>query len=154
MLTSKCGPTTPLEHAPKVWAIPSSLATTLGITIVFFSSPYLDVSVQEVGSLSSTVSSIRWVVPFGNAGIYRLCAAPPALSQLTTSFVASQTQGIHHVPLFALKIFKFLNSVILLSLRFLLGLLPILIFQYVKELKYEVQSAMYEVHNTKTHTID
>ena len=42
------------------------------------------------------------------------------------------------MPLFALKIFKFLNSVILLSLRFLLGLLPILIFQYVKELKYKV----------------
>jgi hypothetical protein len=32
-----------------------------------------------------------------------LCAAPPGLSQLTTSFIASQTQGIHHAPLVALK---------------------------------------------------
>jgi hypothetical protein len=32
-----------------VWAPPISLATTLGITIVFFSSGYLDVSVPRVG---------------------------------------------------------------------------------------------------------
>ena len=31
-----------------VWALPRSLAATYGITIVFSSSPYLDVSVQEV----------------------------------------------------------------------------------------------------------
>ena len=34
-----------------VWANPSSLATTLGITFVFFSSGYLDVSVLRVGFL-------------------------------------------------------------------------------------------------------
>ena len=33
-----------------VWAFPSSLATTIGITFVFFSSAYLDVSVQRVYS--------------------------------------------------------------------------------------------------------
>jgi hypothetical protein len=31
-----------------VWARPRSLATTYGIIIIFSSSPYLDVSVQEV----------------------------------------------------------------------------------------------------------
>ena len=31
-----------------VWAVPISLATTQGITFVFFSSTYLDVSVQWV----------------------------------------------------------------------------------------------------------
>ena len=31
-----------------VWANPSSLAATMGITVVFFSSAYLDVSVQQV----------------------------------------------------------------------------------------------------------
>ena len=31
-----------------VWAVPISFATTLGITIVFFSSGYLDVSVHQV----------------------------------------------------------------------------------------------------------
>ena len=33
-----------------VWAVPVSLATTKGITIVFFSTAYLDVSVQRVSS--------------------------------------------------------------------------------------------------------
>ena len=33
-----------------VWAVPRSLATTYGITFVFFSSAYLDVSVQRVYS--------------------------------------------------------------------------------------------------------
>jgi len=37
------------QHADLVWAIPFSLATTWGITIVFFSSRYLDVSVHGVG---------------------------------------------------------------------------------------------------------
>ena len=34
-----------------VWAVPISFATTLGITIVFFSSGYLDVSVHQVSLL-------------------------------------------------------------------------------------------------------
>ena len=36
-----------------VWAVPASLATTKGITIVFFSSGYLDVSVPRVTSYYS-----------------------------------------------------------------------------------------------------
>ena len=31
-----------------VWPLPRSLATTYGISVDFFSSPYLDVSVQAV----------------------------------------------------------------------------------------------------------
>lgn len=62
---SKCSPITLDRHADPVWAIPFSLATTQGITVVFFSSAYLDVSVQRVGSLSSAASSMRRVVPFG-----------------------------------------------------------------------------------------
>ena len=102
---SKCSPTTPRQHAAMVWAIPFSLATTRGITIVFFSSSYLDVSVQRVDfhiAMDNT-PSVCWVVPFGNLRIYRLCAAPRSLSQLTTSFIVSQSQGIHHTPLSALK---------------------------------------------------
>jgi hypothetical protein len=38
--------------------------------------------------------------------MYYLCAVPPDLSQLTTSFIASQSQGIHHTPLCALKNLK------------------------------------------------
>ena len=49
-----------------VWAAPISLATTLGITVVFFSSAYLDVSVQQVCSpIRCSTSSMYWVAPFG-----------------------------------------------------------------------------------------
>ncbi len=50
MLLSKCSPTTPVQHAAPVWAVPFSLATTWGIIVIFFSSSYLDVSVQRVDS--------------------------------------------------------------------------------------------------------
>ena len=50
-----------------VWANPISFATTLGITIVFSSSGYLDVSVHQVCLLKKdNYSSNNWVAPFGN----------------------------------------------------------------------------------------
>jgi hypothetical protein len=49
MSSSKCSPTTPVQHATQVWALPFSLATTQGIIIIFFSCGYLDVSVLRVG---------------------------------------------------------------------------------------------------------
>ena len=61
-------------------------------------------------SLRSDTSSMYQVVPFGNLRIYSLCAAPRSLSQLTTSFIASQTQGIHHTPLIALKKLRYILS--------------------------------------------
>ena len=39
---------TPKVLLPMVWPLPLSLATTSGISVDFFSSPYLDVSVQAV----------------------------------------------------------------------------------------------------------
>ena len=39
---------TPKILLPSVWPLPRSLATTSGISVDFFSSPYLDVSVQAV----------------------------------------------------------------------------------------------------------
>ena len=39
---------TPKVFLPPVWPPPLSLATTRGISVDFFSSPYLDVSVREV----------------------------------------------------------------------------------------------------------
>ena len=39
---------TPEELLPLVWPLSISLATTLEISVDFFSSPYLDVSVQAV----------------------------------------------------------------------------------------------------------
>ena len=41
-----------------VWAVPLSLATTHGITLVFSSSAYLDVSVQRVSLLADTIPSV------------------------------------------------------------------------------------------------
>ena len=41
-----------------VWAGPISLAATIGITFVVFSSGYLDVSVPRVRLLADTISSI------------------------------------------------------------------------------------------------
>ncbi len=52
-----------------VWAIPRSLATTCGITIVFSSSGYLDVSVPRVRLLICMIRISRtasgWVAPLG-----------------------------------------------------------------------------------------
>jgi hypothetical protein len=45
-----------------------------------------------------TQLTLSRVVPFGDPRI-RLCAAPRGLSQLTTSFIASQRQDIPHVRL-------------------------------------------------------
>jgi hypothetical protein len=71
MMISKCSPTTLRRHAAEVWAIPFSLATTQGITIVFFSSRYLDVSVPGVGFpiARNNTPSMYWVVPFGDLRI-------------------------------------------------------------------------------------
>ena len=43
---------TPQAFLSTVWPLPISLATTLGISFDFFSSPYLDVSVREVPLLN------------------------------------------------------------------------------------------------------
>ena len=43
---------TPESFLILVWPLPISLATTFGISFDFFSSPYLDVSVQEVPFLN------------------------------------------------------------------------------------------------------
>ena len=79
-----CGSYNPGEAVTSpVWASPRSLATTRGITVVFFSTGYLDVSVPRVGSdapmdsVRSDVSSTRRVVPFGNPRI-RACLQLPA----------------------------------------------------------------------------
>ena len=55
-----------------VWANPRSLATTRGITFVFFSSGYLDVSVHQVSFLIKGYLHNRWVYPFGNLRIKAL----------------------------------------------------------------------------------
>ena len=97
------GPTTPRVQAPLVWAGPRSLTATKGIAVAFSSSGYLDVSVPRV-----CFSLARDDRPYDRPGCpirkswdHSLFAAPPGLSQLTTSFIASLCQGIHRAPVHA-----------------------------------------------------
>src|SRR6185503_5874456 len=50
---------------------------------------------------SITGGKTGWVVPFGDPRLITPGAADRGLSQLTTSFIASWHQGIHHKPLVA-----------------------------------------------------
>ena len=82
-----------------VWAVPRSLATTCGITVVFSSSSYLDVSVQRVrSSFRGTIFMVG--CPIRMSADYRLFAPPRGFSQLITSFFALQSLGIPRMPLF------------------------------------------------------
>jgi hypothetical protein len=89
-----------------VWAVPRSLATTWGITIVFFSSGYLDVSVLRVGYFRRYAFSVPGcpIRKSANQGLF-----PPhrGLSQVITSFIASESQGILHAPLLTFFVFYF-----------------------------------------------
>ena len=87
-----------------VQALPISLATTLGISVDFFSCSYLDVSVRRVRfaylCIQYAMTYKGRVSPFGNLRIKARLLAPRSLSQATTSFIACNRQGIHHVHLF------------------------------------------------------
>ena len=79
--------------------MPRSLATTCGITVVFSSSSYLDVSVQRVrSSFRGTIYMVG--CPIRISADYRLFAPPRGFSQLITSFFALQSLGIPRMPLF------------------------------------------------------
>jgi hypothetical protein len=90
-----------------VWAGPRSLATTYGITIVFFSCGYLDVSVPRVRPMwlcihhTVTEHYLCRVSPFGHPRIKARLTAPRGFSQFTASFIASLCLGIHRTPLVA-----------------------------------------------------
>ena len=85
------------------WPSPVSLATTNGISIDFFSSGYLDVSVLQVISLNLFIQfKVTHKVlgfPIRKFTDQNLHTAPRNLSQYTTSFIGFQCQGIRHTPL-------------------------------------------------------
>ena len=85
-----------------VWANPRSLATTCGITVVFSSYAYLDVSVQRVRLPYKTVCHAFSMTgcPIRKSADQFVCADPRGLSQLVASFFASGSLGIPRVPLF------------------------------------------------------
>ena len=91
----------------QVWATPRSLAATYGITLVFFSCGYLDVSVPRVRHAQLCIQYTVTghypcrVSPFGNLRIKACLTTPRSLSQFTASFIASLCLGIHRTPLVA-----------------------------------------------------
>ena len=77
---------TPKVLLLSVWPLPRSLATTCGISVDFFSSPYLDVSVQAVPFpylFDSVWDTFRWVSPFGNLRITAHLQLPEAYRSLS-----------------------------------------------------------------------
>ena len=88
ILNAKCSPQ-PRRINPSVWPLPRSLATTSGISFDFYSSPYLDVSVQAVPHVhlfySMHVTQILsvWVAPFGNLRIKGYLLLPVAYRSLS-----------------------------------------------------------------------
>ena len=77
---------TPKILLPSVWPLPRSLATTGGISVDVFSSPYLDVSVQAVPLVylfDSVYDTLRWVSPFGNLRIKVHLQLPEAYRSLS-----------------------------------------------------------------------
>ena len=75
---------TPMVLLPLVWPLPLSLATTQGISVDVFSSPYLDVSVQAVHPvylwIQYTVTGLdsSRVSPFGDPRIAACFRLPVA----------------------------------------------------------------------------
>ena len=74
---------------PLVWPLPRSLATTYGISVDVFSSPYLDVSVQAVPRVRLFHSThadrvlLCRVAPFGNLRISGYLLLPAAYRSLS-----------------------------------------------------------------------
>ena len=83
------GPNPDDPEGPSVWPLPRSLATTSGISVDVFSSPYLDVSVQAVPRVllfysqhADTVLPCR-VSPFGDPRIKGYLLLPVAFRSLS-----------------------------------------------------------------------
>ena len=80
---------TPEILLPPVWPNPRSLATTSGLSVDVFSSPYLDVSVQAVPHIRLFYSTyvtgvlLQWVSPFGNLRIEAYLQLPEAYRSLS-----------------------------------------------------------------------
>ena len=80
-----------------VWAVPRSLAATGGITFVFSSSVYLDVSVRQVILLSDVIQNMTGC-PIRISVDRFICADTHSFSQLITSFIFVKSLGILHTP--------------------------------------------------------
>ena len=88
-LLRRCVSPQPQRINPLVWPLPRSLATTYGISVDVFSSPYLDVSVQAVPCVRLFCSThadrvlLCRVAPFGNLRINGYLLLPAAYRSLS-----------------------------------------------------------------------
>ena len=88
-LSCRCVSPQPRRINPPVWPLPRSLATTDGISVDVFSSPYLDVSVQAVPHVHLFCSMhvdgvlLHRVSPFGNLRINAYVPLPVAYRSLS-----------------------------------------------------------------------
>ena len=104
---------TPKILLPSVWPLPRSLATTNGISVDVFSSPYLDVSVQAVPHIrlfdSTYVTGVllQWVSPFGNLRIKAHLQLPEAYRSLSRPSSAPDAKAF---PLRSLELDLFERS--------------------------------------------
>ena len=79
---------TPKVLLLSVWPLPRSLATTCGISVDFFSSPYLDVSVRAVPLIYLFIQYMihgldsMWIAPFGHLRIISCLPIPVAFRSL------------------------------------------------------------------------
>ena len=80
------------------WPGPRSLVTTNGVSVDVLSSSYLDISVRWV-RLPCGINQNGLGFPIRKSADQSLLTAPHSLSQRVTSFIASQRQGIHQMPL-------------------------------------------------------
>ena len=90
---------TPMIFLPSVWPDPISLATTLGISFDYSSSPYLDVSVQAVPLCTLFIHlqinnvAITKVSPFGYPRISAYLQLPAAFRSLSRPSSAPSAQA-------------------------------------------------------------
>ena len=91
-------------HARVVWALPSSLAATGGISFDFSSCRYLDGSLPCVFPPCTMCSCIGWMssrhpgYPIRTSRDRGILAPPPGFSQLVTSFFVWRLPGILRGP--------------------------------------------------------
>ena len=117
-----------------VWAGPLSLAATRGVTVVFLSSDYWDVSVRRVRLPPRGMPCLRMAgCPIRTPTDLWPFAPPRGLSRPAASFIASGSQGILRTPSLASRSREFGDahappSLAFLSFRFLFvsAFLPIL----------------------------
>ena len=101
---------------PLVWPNPRSLATTCGITVVFFSSSYLDVSVRRVGNYCSQIFNL-WGFPIRTRADQTVVCTYPRI--FAAYRVLRRPQEPRHPPCALIHFLLFIQRLLIGSQNFL-----------------------------------